>query len=233
MLKTAVLFGGLLAVLAGPVRAGTNDLISSLQKGLFEEEANHNLPAAIAAYQSAIAHFDKDRRVAATAVFRLGECYRKLGNTSEATVQYERIVREFPDQAPLVELSRQHLPAQLAGGGGQPATEEQKRLLVQEITLAEQNLALHQSRFKTGVENQDSVFEAKRQLLELKRSLAALEAGQPAPPAATPAGTPPRDRSRPPPRKRKKSPASRRWSGTARIWSTPCRMTSATVARRH
>src|SRR5512143_1139174 len=84
--------------------AATNNLTSLLQQGLFEEEANRNLDAAIASYQSLATQFDKDRQVAATAVFRLGECYRKLGKTNEAVLQYERIIREFPDQQTLATL---------------------------------------------------------------------------------------------------------------------------------
>jgi ankyrin repeat protein/tetratricopeptide (TPR) repeat protein len=89
--------------------AATNDLSNALQKGLFEEEANRNLDAAITAYQSLVGAFDKDRKIAATAVFRLGEVYRKQGKTNEAAAQYERIVREFADQDTLVTLSRQNL----------------------------------------------------------------------------------------------------------------------------
>jgi cytohesin len=110
--------------------AATNDLTSLLQQGLFEEEANRDLDAAIASYQSLAAKFDKDRQVAATAVFRLGECYRKLGRTNDAAVQYERVVREFPDQQTLATLSRQNLAGMgiqkttagdtIAGRGAQP-----------------------------------------------------------------------------------------------------------------
>jgi ankyrin repeat protein len=91
------------------VSAPTNDLSATLSKGLFEEEANHNLGAAIQMYQSVIERFDTERKVAATAVFRLGECYRKQGNTNQANAQYRRILREFVDQAPLVTMSRQYL----------------------------------------------------------------------------------------------------------------------------
>ncbi len=70
-------------------------MATALQRGLFEEEANHNLDSAIQAYESVASQFDKDRKLAATAIFRLGECYRKQGNTNAATAQYERIVREF------------------------------------------------------------------------------------------------------------------------------------------
>src|SRR5579862_8349813 len=95
--------------LAATVRAATNDLTGLLQKGLFEEEANRNLDAAISNYQTLANAFDKDRQVAATAIFRLGECYRKLGRTNEAAAQYQRIIREFGDQQTLVALSQQNL----------------------------------------------------------------------------------------------------------------------------
>ena len=180
MLKTKILLSGLLVVLATVVRAGTNDLTAALQRGLFEEEANHNLPAAIQAYQSVIAQFDKDRKLAATAVFRLGECYRKQGSTNEAAAQYERIVREFADQAPLVELSRQRLPAQAALAAGQPvASEEEKRLLGEEIKLAEQQLATKQTEYRSGVVTYDAVLAAQRELFELKGRRAAMDAGLP------------------------------------------------------
>src|SRR5262245_46374183 len=64
--------------------ANTNDLATSLQKGLFEEEANHNYPAAIQAYQAVIDRFDDERKLGATAIFRLSEVYRKQGKTNEA-----------------------------------------------------------------------------------------------------------------------------------------------------
>src|SRR6185295_6429435 len=87
----------------------------SLQKGLFEEEANHNLEAAIKAYQSVIQQTDEQRKLGATAIFRLGECYRKLGRTNDAVTQYRRLLREFPDQEKLVQASQQ-LEAELSGG---------------------------------------------------------------------------------------------------------------------
>jgi ankyrin repeat protein len=85
--------------------AATNDVSALLQKGLFEEEANRNLDAAIQAYQSVITESDKNHKFAATAIFRLGECYRKQGKTKEAAAQYERILREFADQTELAKLS--------------------------------------------------------------------------------------------------------------------------------
>jgi hypothetical protein len=77
-------------LLTGTILASgaTNDVTGILQRALFEEEANHNLPAAIQAYEEVASRFEKDRKLAATAIFRLGECYRKQGKTNEATAQY-------------------------------------------------------------------------------------------------------------------------------------------------
>src|SRR5213594_191465 len=112
--------------------AATNDLGTALQRGLFEEEANHNLDAAIQAYQSVINQYDKDRKLAATAIFRLGESYRKQGKTNEATAQYERVLREFSDQSALADLSRKNVGlggtfsermSQILKSQGQPSSE--------------------------------------------------------------------------------------------------------------
>src|ERR1035437_8763627 len=154
---SSCLLAAALCLLASPVRAATNDLTTALQRGLFEEEANQNLGAAIQAYQTVAGQFDKDRKLAATAIFRLGECYRKQGNTNDAATQYERILREFSDQPTLVTLSRQSL----AGMGGAPpapaaptmsdaAHQEQKRLLQEEMKLVEKQLKVQQMLAKDG-----------------------------------------------------------------------------------
>ncbi|HTI99757.1 MAG TPA: ankyrin repeat domain-containing protein, partial [Dongiaceae bacterium] len=100
-----------LLLLAGllPLAAQTNDLQTRLQQGLLAEEAAHDLPTAITTYQALAAKFSEDREVAATAVYRLGECYRKLGQTNNAATQYERILREFADVKMLPDLCRQNL----------------------------------------------------------------------------------------------------------------------------
>jgi len=102
--------------------AQTNNLTSLLQQGLFEEQANRNLDRAIANYQSLASQYDKDRQLAATAVFRLGECYRAQGKTNEAAAQYQRMLHDFPDQPTLSTLSRQNLTG-MGMGAPQPAGE--------------------------------------------------------------------------------------------------------------
>jgi ankyrin repeat protein/N-acetylneuraminic acid mutarotase len=157
-----------------------------LQRGLFEEEANQNLGAAIQAYQTVANQFDKDRKLAATAIFRLGECYRKQGNTNDAATQYERILREFSDQPTLVTLSRQSLagmgsvsPAPANSAISDSARQEQKRLLAEEIKLVEKQLEVQQMLKKDGRIGQDALWATQRDLLKLKQQLAALDSGVP------------------------------------------------------
>jgi len=107
-MKTSICIG-LLLLAASLSPAQTTNLTALLQQGLFEEQASRNLDAAITDYQTLAAQFDKDRQLAATAVFRLGECYRAQGNTNQAAVQYRRILRDFSDQSTLATLSRQNL----------------------------------------------------------------------------------------------------------------------------
>src|SRR5579863_2417039 len=105
-LAAVMIFCAMATMEVGTIVAATNDVSGLLQTGLLEEEANHNLQAAITAYQAVITQTEKDRQFEATAIFRLGECYRKLGQTNEANAQYERILNEFADQTELAALDR-------------------------------------------------------------------------------------------------------------------------------
>jgi uncharacterized protein len=118
--KLCLLF---LALAVTLTRAQTNDLTSLLQQGLMEEQANRNLDAAITDYQALATQFDRNRQIAATAIFRLGECYRMQGKTNEAAAQYQRILNDFSDQQTLATMSREDLTgmgmaANGAGTGG-------------------------------------------------------------------------------------------------------------------
>jgi len=108
-MKLKFLLAAILLATALRLPAATNDLTARLQQGLYDEAASRDLNAAIADYQALAAQFDQDRQVAATAIYRLGECYRKLGQTNDAVTQYQRLIREFADQNDLVTLSRQNL----------------------------------------------------------------------------------------------------------------------------
>lgn len=162
--------------------AATNDLSGLLQKGLFEEEANRNLEAAAQAYSTVSAQFDKDRKLAATAIFRLGEIYRKQGKTNEAAGQYERIVREFADQDTLVTLSRQNLVgmgAKAEAPVSSPLTRTarmgQKKLLEEEIKLVEQDLVELRRQIEVGRASPTDLRAKEREVLKLRQQVAALD----------------------------------------------------------
>lgn len=179
-LPLTAVFLCVLALMPSGLRAQTNNLTALLQQGLFEEQANRNLDAAIADYQALATQFDKDRQLAATAIFRLGECYRMQGKTNEAALEYKRIVNEFSDQTSLATLSRQNLtgmgmsPAQVASEG----VVKERLLLARQIELAEQDLADAQRLSQIGVAPQDKARTAEREVLRLKQQLAALDAGK-------------------------------------------------------
>jgi ankyrin repeat protein len=177
----------LLGVGMGTAGAATNEVSALLQQGLFEEEANQNLDAAIQAYQAVIAQTDKNRQFAATAIFRLGECYRKQGKTNEAAAQYQRILRDFADQTQLAKLSQQNLEGMGMAVPNSPASspvpdaarQRQKDLLDEEIKVVDQQVQSQQARVKQGVLSPDDLSQTQQKLLELKRQRAALDAGGP------------------------------------------------------
>jgi ankyrin repeat protein len=178
--------------LAVPARAA-DPITESFQKALFEEEGNQNLDAAIKAYQAVVEATDAQRRLSATAVFRLGECYRKLGQTNAAVTQYQRLLRDFLDQTNLVTLSRQNLAGLNAPIEtvviptlSHAARLEQKRLLEEEIKMVEQQLDGIKKVAGPDALSQGTGFARVRELLALRRQLAALDIG---PAATSPAGS--------------------------------------------
>ena len=75
------------------------------------ELVDGDLKAAIEQYDTIVAKFSKtDRAASANALVRMAECYTKLGD-AEAVKIYERVVREFADQAESVATARTRLAA--------------------------------------------------------------------------------------------------------------------------
>ncbi len=188
---------GIFILAAALAQAQTNELTVLLQQGLFEEQANRNLDAAIASYQSLAAQFDKDRQLAATAVFRIGECYRMQGKTNEAAAQYQRILHDFSDQTALATLSRQNLTGMgvttthhfveslaaiaarnPADANAEGVRQKQKELLEEQIKVVEQELHLQETRVKTGLLVPEATLSTQQKLLDLQRQLVALEGDQ-------------------------------------------------------
>lgn len=163
--------------------------LTPLLQGLVQEESNRDLEAAVQAYQLALDQFAEQRKAAATAAFRLAECYRKLGKSAEARPAYQRVLHDFPDQTQWAEASRQALEA-LPAQPGEPetaapsadATDDplglQKQLLRQELALVQQSLTNAQLRFQKGAGNNAELLTIQRDILSLKRQILEVEAKQ-------------------------------------------------------
>lgn len=100
---------------------GTDGEPEWLKQGLFEEEANRNPAAALPHYQRIADAYTQQRTNAATALFRLAECYRKLARTNDAIGAYQRVVNEFPEREDLNTLARQSLSSLGAKTPPQPS----------------------------------------------------------------------------------------------------------------
>jgi len=83
---------------------------SLFQQALTKERAEADPAGAIRIYERVVKEFGKDRKLAAEALFRIGECHQALGDT-EARRAFERLVREFSDQTEVVSRARTKLAA--------------------------------------------------------------------------------------------------------------------------
>ena len=162
-----------------------DQITETLRKGLVEEESRHNLAAAVESYQSVVAQFEQQRASAATALFRLAECYRRAGRP-EANPLYLRIVREFGDQTKLAEQSRRALPNKapvVAAKASPAATGDEKRreyrqALLAEIDIASKVVQAEQTKFQLGTETNDVVMAAVQHKAQLEKELAAFDMGR-------------------------------------------------------
>jgi Tol biopolymer transport system component len=116
-----VLLTGLLcaALFAGSPANQTKDKKAevALQAAIKTETVDGNLKGAIEQYKKIVAQPGAGRTTVATALLRMGQCHEKLGN-AEARTAYERLVREFTDQAEIVAQARVRLAALGGPGAG-------------------------------------------------------------------------------------------------------------------
>lgn len=110
-LQNVVLVFAAAAVLA----AQPADMGVMLQRAIRLENVQGDLNGAIDLYKKVVAGA-KDRAIAAKALLGLGECYEKQGN-AEAQKAYERLVKEFSDQAEAAHAAQARLTA-MSGGLG-------------------------------------------------------------------------------------------------------------------
>ncbi len=116
-----------------------------LKKAIVQEETGQSPEKAIQAYQAIVAQYDEDRKVAATALYRLAESYRKAGMRTEAQAAYQRVVREFSDQTAFADPSRRQLVGTF-GVSEARTTRESEALLRSQRDLAAARAELERSR---------------------------------------------------------------------------------------
>jgi tetratricopeptide (TPR) repeat protein len=116
-----------------------------LKKAVVQEETGQSPEKAIEAYRAIVAQYDEDRRVAATALYRLAETCRKAGMRTEAQAAYQRVVREFSDQTALADPSRRQL-MDTFGVSESRTTRESQDMLRMQRDLAAAREELERSR---------------------------------------------------------------------------------------
>ena len=112
-------------VLSSPDTAAQKSQSADVLLGaaLHQEEVEGNIEAAIKTYKKLLAEFPGNRPLAAEAQFRIGMCYERLGEAQakEARTAYERVVRDYADQAGIVAQARVRLSALGDPGAGRGA----------------------------------------------------------------------------------------------------------------
>ena len=102
----AMLTGGALLLAQAP-----RSVEVELKAAQHKEEVEGDLQGAIAMYRAVVDRAGRtDRALAATALLRMADAYRKLGDAQARTV-YERVTREFADQVESATAARRHLAA--------------------------------------------------------------------------------------------------------------------------
>ncbi len=90
------------AVLSALVALQAQSGQALFEKALAKERVEGNLREAIGLYERVAREYSSDRALAAKALFQIGHCYEKLGKV-EARKAYERVLRDFGDQAQAAE----------------------------------------------------------------------------------------------------------------------------------
>jgi Tol biopolymer transport system component len=107
-LSALIVAGVVTALMAMPQKNDQAEVL--LQSAIHKEMVDGELEQAIDLYKKIVASYSNNRPLAAKALLQIGQCYEKLGK-DEARKAYERLVREYADQAEQVAQARTRLAA--------------------------------------------------------------------------------------------------------------------------
>ena len=79
-----------------------------LQSGLYKEDVNGDLEAALKIYEQVMKEFPQDRPVAAKALLHIALCKEKLGQ-QEALGAYRKVVDQYPEQQAVVSAAKERI----------------------------------------------------------------------------------------------------------------------------
>ena len=174
-MKTAIVLAAMCVGLA----AAQDRLAETLRKGIAAEESQKDQAAAMESYKSVIAQFDEGRKTAATALFRMAECYRKQHKDAEAKAAYQRLTEQFADQAKLAGQARKALasnyPAPSPEAGREEARNRYRTALLEQIKAAKQNLDYVNMQLKLGAISELDLYSPQSALLKAERELLAFD----------------------------------------------------------
>jgi Tol biopolymer transport system component len=118
-LRTSLL--AILALLAAITILGaaqqSNSARVMLEAAKKKELVDGDINAAIQLYKEIVSKFKTDRAVVADALVRIGESYKKQGDTQSRKI-FEEVVREYADQTAAVAAARAQLGGAATGGDG-------------------------------------------------------------------------------------------------------------------
>src|SRR5580704_4395927 len=92
------------ALTCTPARAASTSEL--LQQGLYAEEVDGNISAAIKIYGQIIASSSAAPNQVAQALYRQGMCYMKIKDEASARTALEKLVADYPGQTDLIEKAR-------------------------------------------------------------------------------------------------------------------------------
>jgi tetratricopeptide (TPR) repeat protein len=181
-------------------------MADTLRSGIIAEDSKQDTRAAIQQYNAVLKQYAEARETAATALFRMAECYRKQGDRQRAIAAYQRVVNEFADQSKLAAESRavlsktyQVTPDRGREAGSQNDRAKFENLMNEQKRAVAENMAAR-ARYRGTIEaemdfvkkqisEQNPRTDAGKQAIEqmqlyiirLQRDLAAFDAGIAAP----------------------------------------------------
>ncbi|MHC4743881.1 MAG: tetratricopeptide repeat protein [Planctomycetota bacterium] len=80
-----------------------------LQEGIYAEEIEGDLDAAIKIYEKIVSQAQQTEQAAAMAIYRIGMCRLKKGDTAGAAEQFEQVTKKYPGQKSLVAKARSQI----------------------------------------------------------------------------------------------------------------------------